>query len=269
MRDGKIIKFWTKPLGSGGCSVHNNSRSQSQVLSFVSRQRTDTGILKRRKFLWYLQSVSPDDALWHCTSLLFPFPHAPSYSLSRISGRRKVKRRGWAKSSIRTLDTDQTSKEEAVTAGCEEDGNNSTCSVTFRSIISAWGQLDQMSAKQASPQDLLHRILITPWSCTEIERVVLLTLSLPIIPPSSINGIGYAVSPIMIKINLGYQTTNGDSPMTKDSNCSNDCKNRSRCFIISLLHPVTAMTMLCGMMAGSVWKRWRNVWMMPIPNTER
>ena len=33
-----------------GASVHNNSRSQSQVLSFVSRQRTDTGILKRRKF---------------------------------------------------------------------------------------------------------------------------------------------------------------------------------------------------------------------------
>ena len=33
-----------------GASAHNNSRSQSQVLSFVSRQRTDTGILKRRKF---------------------------------------------------------------------------------------------------------------------------------------------------------------------------------------------------------------------------
>ena len=33
-----------------GASVHNNSRSQSQVLSVVSRQRTDTGILKRRKF---------------------------------------------------------------------------------------------------------------------------------------------------------------------------------------------------------------------------
>ena len=31
-----------------GASVH--SRSQRQVLSFVSRQRTDTGILKRRKF---------------------------------------------------------------------------------------------------------------------------------------------------------------------------------------------------------------------------
>ena len=33
-----------------GASAHNNSRSQSQVVSFVSRQRTDTGILKRRKF---------------------------------------------------------------------------------------------------------------------------------------------------------------------------------------------------------------------------
>ena len=56
-----------------GASVYNNSRSQSQVLSFVSRQRTDTGILKRRKFFDTFKvsrQMTPIYSLWGHQNLL-------------------------------------------------------------------------------------------------------------------------------------------------------------------------------------------------------